>query len=315
MRIVHLLLLVTLVLSSVDLASAQDSQPNAKQKKSIAKQYPPTLKGADDKIYKTIGDVKLGMYLYYPENHTSKDKSPAIVFFFGGGWRGGSVAQFEKQAKYFASRGMVAGIADYRVLSRHQTKAIQCVADAKSAIRWVRSNADKLGVDPQRIVASGGSAGGHIAACTGVVSGMEEQGEDTAISSKPNALVLFNPAMVLAPIDGKNILEDRMKTMIDRVGDEPVKISPYHHVKSGQPPSIIFFGTDDKLLLGADFFATAAKQVGNRCELLTWEGERHGFFNYGRAKNKPYTETVHAADKFLASLGYLDGEPTIEIPE
>ena len=52
--------------------------------------------------------------------------------------------------------------------------------------------------------------------------------------------------------------------------------------------------------------------VGSRCELLTWEGLPHGFFNWGRYENKPFTETMQAADKFLVSLGYLEGEPTIK---
>ena len=59
----------------------------------------------------------------------------------------------------------------------------------------------------------------------------------------------------------------------------------------------------------------AAKLAGNRCELLTWEGLKHGFFNFGRYNNKSYLETVRAADKFLASLDYLKGESTIEAPE
>lgn len=298
-----------------DSTFAQENKSGREQKERRSHQYPANLAGAKVEVYKTIGDVKLNMFIFRPEGFSVKDRRPAIVFFFGGGWRSGTPAQFTKQAEYFTSRGMVSMIADYRVSSRHGTKAMQCVADAKSAVRWVRENADKLGVDPQRIVASGGSAGGHIAACTGVVPGMDEEGENLHVSSQPNVMVLFNPALVLAPIDGKNILGDRAQSMKTRVGCEPVKISPYHHVKQGQPPTIIFFGTDDNLLKGAEHFATASKQTGNRCELLTWKGLKHGFFNFGRYKNKPYLETVRAADKFLASLDYLEGEPTIELPD
>ena len=298
-----------------DLTFAQENKSHTEQKERRSRQYPAKIAGAKVEVYKTIGNVKLKMYIFRPKRFSVKDRRPAIVFFFGGGWRGGTPAQFTKQAEYFASRGMVAMVADYRVSSRHGTKAMQCVADAKSAIRWIRENANKLGIDPQRIVASGGSAGGHIAACTGVVPGMDEEGENLHVSSQPNVMVLFNPALVLAPIDGKNILGDRAQSMKTRVGCEPVKISPYHHVKQGQPPTIIFFGTDDNLLKGAEHFATASKQTGNRCELLTWKGLKHGFFNFGRYKNKPYLETVRAADKFLASLDYLEGEPTIELPD
>ena len=64
--------------------------------------------------------------------------------------------------------------------SRHGVTPKECVEDAKSAVRWLRQNAAKLGIDPNRIVAAGGSAGGHIAACTGLAPGLEADGEDTA---------------------------------------------------------------------------------------------------------------------------------------
>jgi acetyl esterase/lipase len=284
-----------------------------KVKKKSARRYPPKMDGAEVITYKTIDQVKLNLYLFKPDGHSSKDQRPAIVFFFGGGWRAGTPKQFEKQCQYFASRGIVAITADYRVLSRHGTKAIQCVEDAKSAIRWIRKNAKTLGVNPIKIVASGGSAGGHIAACSGVIDGMEGSGEDTSVSSKPNAMVLFNPALAIAPINGVHPLGQKGKGLEDRVGGDPESISPYHHIKKGQPPTIIFFGTDDRLLKGAEYFMEASKKVGNRCELLTWEGLPHGFFNYGKYDNKPYIETVRAADVFLESMGYLQGEPTINI--
>ncbi len=75
---------------------------------------------------------------------------------------------------------------------------------------------------------------------------------------------------------------------------------------------IMFFGTEDRFLEGAQYFQQEMKKLGNRCELLTWEGLPHAFFNYGHYANKPFKETLREADKFLMSLGYLSGEPTIE---
>ena len=69
---------------------------------------------------------------------------------------------------------MVAMTADYRVASRHGTQARHCVADGKSAVRWIRQHAGRLGVDPHRVAAGGGSAGGHGAACTGVIAQGDE---------------------------------------------------------------------------------------------------------------------------------------------
>ena len=122
-----------------------------------------------------------------------KDQRPAVVFFFGGGWNGGSPSQFAPHCEYLASRGMVAMTADYRVKSRQGTTPFDCVEDGKSAIRYVRQHAKELGVDPKKIAAGGGSAGGHVAAATGTVRGMDEKNEDSGISSKPDALILFNP--------------------------------------------------------------------------------------------------------------------------
>ena len=118
-----------------------------------ANKYPPELPGAHVEVYKTVGDTKLNLYIYEPEGHKASDKTPAIVFFFGGGWANGSPVQFLNQSKYLASRGMVAITADYRVASRHQVKVLDCVRDANSAIRWVRQNAKRLGIDPNRIAA------------------------------------------------------------------------------------------------------------------------------------------------------------------
>lgn len=264
-------------------------------------------------VYKTLGDVELKLYIVEPENHRADDKRPAIVFFFGGGWRSGSPVQFAQQCKYLASRGMVAMAADYRVRSRHGTTADACVRDAKSAVRWIRENADRLGVDPDRIAAGGGSAGGHIAACTGLVEGFDEEGEDTSINSVPNAMVLFNPGVVLAPVEGIELDAKRLAQLPDRTGVEPIKISPYHQIHAGAPPTVIFHGKSDTTVPYAtvERFAQAMTEAGNKCVLHGYEGRGHGFFNYGRDGGDMYRATVQAMDEFLAELGYVSGSPTI----
>ena len=155
--------------------------------------YPPTFKDARVETYRKIGSTELKLWIFGESD--PKAKKPAIVFFFGGGWHGGSPAQFENQARHFAKRGMIAITADYRVKSRQGVQVVECVKDAKAAIAWVRENAQRLGIDPDKIAASGGSAGGHLAACTGTISGF---GSD----ERPNAMILFNPACTLAPIAG-----------------------------------------------------------------------------------------------------------------
>ena len=273
--------------------------------------YPPDLPGARVETYKSAGGVDMKLWIYTPEGHKAGDNAPAIVFFFGGGWRSGNPSQFWRHSHYLASRGMVAITADYRVLNRHGVKANKCVADAKSAIRWMRKNAKRLGIDPDRIAAGGGSAGGHLAAATATLPGHDDPADDLSISAKPNALVLFNPALVRAPIPGKNELTaEQIAQLKERTGAEPESMSPYHHVKSGMPPAIIFHGKADTTVPyeTAAWFTEEMKRQGNRCELVGYDGAKHGFFNYSRGL-EAFRDTVRRMDIFLASLGYLKGDP------
>jgi acetyl esterase/lipase len=224
------------------------------------------------------------------------------VFFFGGGWTSGSPTQFEGQSRHLAARGMVAIVADYRVKTRHGAKPADCVSDAKACVRWVRANAARLGVDPNRIAAGGGSAGGHLAAATATLPGLDTADDDKKVSGVPDALVLFNPGLVMAPFPGLDLKGFGAGLDKARFGCEPEEISPIHHVKKGAPPTIIFHGKADSTVpyATAEKFAQVMKSVGSRCELVGYEGQPHGFFN--KAK---YDETLAATDAFLTSLGYL----------
>ncbi len=269
--------------------------------------YPPELPGARVETYKTIGDVSLKLWSFEPENRATTNRCAAVVFFFGGGWTSGSPAQFEQQCRHLAQRGLVAITVDYRVASRQHAKPVQCLADAKSAIRWVRAHADKLGIDSNRIAAAGGSAGGHLAACTGTIKEFDETNEDANVSSVPNAMILFNPALVLAPFGDLKLEGFGTRVPAERLGTKPEKISPAHHVVAGTPPTIIFHGRDDTTIpfVTAEAFAAAMKKAGNRCELVGFDGQKHGFFNYKPGGNPFYDQTVAKMDDFLVSLGWL----------
>jgi acetyl esterase/lipase/lysophospholipase L1-like esterase len=281
--------------------------------------YPPRIDGARVETYKTIGDVKLDVWIFDPENHKPTDQRAAIVFLFGGGWRSGSPAQFESHCRYLAQQGMVAMTADYRVSSRHNTLAIDCVEDAQSVVRWMRSHAERLGIDPDRIVAAGGSAGGHLAACTGVLKDVVQPDEASAVSSRPNALALFNPAVILAPVDGVDLDPEKLADLKSRTGVDPQEISPIHHVRAGLPPTIIFHGMADTTVPFATVkrYTEVAVAAGNRCELVGYPGAGHGFFNHGRGGDpgEYYRKTLHRLHGFLQSLGYLDHDPTFKVPE
>ena len=256
---------------------------------------PLEIAGTTAVVYKTIGETTLFLHIFNPKDHQPSDERPAVVFFFGGGWNGGTPTQFEHHSRHLASRGMVAMVADYRVKSRQGTTPKECVMDGKSAIRWVRENADKLGVDPNRIAAGGGSAGGHVAAAAGTVEGMEQPGENIRVSSQPNALLLFNPVYDNSPSGYGH----------SRVKDVYPQISPMHNIKKDTPPTIVFLGTKESLIpvATAKEYKQRMEAVGRRCDLHLYEGQPHGFFNYG--KQKYYLDTVDKMDTFLVSLNYI----------
>ncbi len=271
-------------------------------------QYPPVLPEAQEETYKTVGETKLRLWIFGHDRQPATPRA-AIVFFFGGGWTGGTPGQFHQHAKLLAANGMVAIVADYRVATRHQVKVDSCVRDAKSALRYVRANAKRLGIDPNRIAAGGGSAGGHLAAATASVPGFEEAGEDTAISSRPNALVLFNPVLVLGPVPGVDLPKDSIRLDTPRFGVPPTEISPYHHLQKGGPPTIVFHGEADTTVpfVSAQLYRDKAVSLGIACELVGYPGQTHGFFNYGRANNQFYQKTTARMLEFLKKLGYLAG--------
>jgi acetyl esterase len=277
-------------------------------------QWPAKFEGAEKAVYKTVGDVKLHVHIFRPVKQ--KVNAPAIVFFFGGGWRSGTPKQFEQQCRYLAGRGMVAMTAEYRIRNLHGTLAKACVEDGKSAVRWIRANAKKLGIDPERIAAGGGSAGGHVAACAGVLEGLEAKGEDLKTSSVPDAMVLFNPPCVLAPTPGRKdfLNAANLKGLRARMGVPLEKLSPWHNVKEGQPPTLVLHGKADPTVKfwTAEVFVKKMKAAGNHAELAAYPGEAHGFFNYGRRGNKMFIATMRRTDEFLAKLGWLKGKPSIE---
>lgn len=245
--------------------------------------------------YKQIDTVDLHMIIYSPDSSPSDDNNPAMVFFFGGGWNGGNTGHFSNHALHFSKLGFKCFLVDYRVHSRQQTSPIESLKDAKSAIRYIRAHADDYQIDPNRIIAAGGSAGGHLAAATALVESFNESSDNLSVSCIPNALVLFNPVIDNGP-GGYGY---------ERIGDQYKEFSPLHNIKKNAPPTIIFLGSKDKLIPveTAQYYKTVMEKVGSRCELKLYEGEGHGFFNYGNKGN--YKNTVAEAELFLISLGYL----------
>lgn len=258
----------------------------------------------DQHVYKTVGDRALRLYATKPKDWAEGDRRPAMVFFHGGGWTGGEPGQFTQHSQYFASRGIVCFQVQYRLLDKTKKEPpITCTEDARDAMLWIRTRSEELGIDPKRIASAGGSAGGHLAAFLGCVDAKA----DATTSSKSNAMVLFNPVYNNGP-DGWGSA---------RVGDRFREFSPAHNITKDDPPSIVFLGSNDKLIpvATAEKFRDDCKAVGVKSELYVYEGQGHGFFNASRGGDKMYQATVIAADQFLEKLGWVEGPPTLGATE
>jgi len=247
-------------------------------------------------LFKQIDTTKLYLEVFYPDDFDQSKNYPAMLFFFGGGWNSGSTDQFKPHANYFSKRGIVCFLVDYRVKSAHHTTPFESLKDAKSAIRFIRKKATDFGISPEKIIASGGSAGGHLAAATALIENYNESSDEIEICCVPNALVLFNPVIDNGP-GGYGF---------ERIGSEYRQFSPLHNIKSGAPPTIIFLGTNDKLIPveTAEYYKKVMEKVSSRCELELYEGQGHGFFNYRQFEY--YKKTVTKADMFLQSIGFIE---------
>jgi acetyl esterase len=212
-------------------------------------------------LYKKTPQEDMYFYILRPLKN-GKKALPAILYFTGGGWVNGAVEYQIPNAAWFRDQGIIGITADYRVKSRHGTTPLECIRDAKSAVRYIRQHARELGIDPDRIIVAGGSAGGHIAACT-FIDGGDAPGEDLKISSKPNALVLHNPVL------GEGFGEEFFTAHPE--------FSPILYVKKGWPPTILSNGTKDGTTPyeSAEKFTRLMKKAGNICELITVKDADH----------------------------------------
>ncbi len=250
------------------------------------------LEGTQAYVYERVGGVPLDLQVQTPGSFFVRPR-PAIVFFFGGGWTRGSVKQFVPFGRALADRGMVCVFVDYRVSSRNQSKPADSVEDAYSAMRYVREHAVQLGIDPQRVVAAGGSAGGHLALMT--ATGTPASGGTALV--RPNLVIAYNP---VTDLTGKRWSE--------RFGPGAEAISPLKLVTPGLPDTLIFHGVDDTTvpIRQVREYCAAMKKAGGNCTLKEYPGAKHGFFNHGRDGNRWYTPVLAETIAFLKLHGYVD---------
>jgi acetyl esterase/lipase len=284
--------------------------------------YPPVpekMPGAQTFIYKQHGTVKLPLFVFSPEAAKADDARAAIVFFHGSGWLAGSVYQFAGYARELARHGIVAAVAEYRIKEGYGATPFDGVADAKSAVRWLRQNASRLGIRSDRIVAAGGSAGAHIALAAAVFeSRFDDPGDEAAVPARPDALVLFVPIV--------DTTETGYRETVPLFGGRERELSPIHHLHAGLPPTLIFYGTADAGIPPEliERFCGLMRNLNNRCELAPFVGRNHFFYNHpSYFKLRPHMKDLYPGHDFVTALfvleqflheqGFMSGLPRVDV--
>lgn len=258
-------------------------------------------------VYKKTPEADLEMTILRPDPElTKKNKkgTPTILYFFGGGFKNGTIEQLRPQAEALRDEGMIAILVDYRVNATHNVFPNKGIEDARTAMRYVRENAKKLGVNPKMIACSGASAGGHITASLAFVDAFNDQNDNLKISAVPNAIILICPGLDSSP---EIQSEASLFRKIEGYEENWRNFSPVHNIKKGAPPAILLIGDKDELVNFSTVtaFEKEMESVGADFKLFVYEGGTHTFFNKRGNGGKYFRLTMVDTIDFLKRLGYI----------
>ncbi len=232
--------------------------------------------------YSRVGEPQL-MDIARPRNPDGR--RPTVVAIHGGGFRAGKRDSYLPLILKLAERGYVAATVDYRLSPKHQFPA--AVEDVKAAVRYMRANAGRLSVDPDRIGTVGGSAGGHLVLMLGTTGGVAEfegYGPNREFSSRVACVVDYYGPSDLTKSYGKSVDAHEVLPMWlggDLSTQEKLhrRASPLNWVSPSSAPVLAIHGTDDKYVEHAQsvWLVERLKAAGVEAELLTLNGAGHGF--------------------------------------
>lgn len=266
------------------------------------------------RIYKQVDSLHLNVHIFYDSATVDKKPKPAIAFFHGGGWAFGNPSEFFGACRRYASMGFVTFSFQYRLSIEKNGKTphpfitpIECVKDARSAMRWVRSHAKEFNIDPQKIVAGGQSVGGHLVLSTAMIEKYNESTDDLSVSTVPNAMLLYSGSV--------NTMEAWCDLLMGSQREKIWSISPAHNVKKGLPPAAAFHGTDDDIvpLWTVIFFQRDMTDMGNHFEIHKYPGRKHYLGDIDEKYVKKYSrlfdeQVMLDTDNFLRQFGFLEGK-------
>lgn len=255
-----------------------------------------TLRPSRILVYKEVDHRRLELHLFAAHGAGPGQKRPCFVAIHGGGWWRGEPRRFYPFAAHFAALGMVGVSVQYRLITKDgRVTVADCVEDVRSAVRYLKAHADEVGIDPGRIVVSGGSAGGHLAVSTALFGDVNAANDDLSIDPCPAGLILYFPVI--------DTSEEGYGWATIGAGWE--RLSPLHRVRPGLPPTLVLHGTGDTVtpFKGVADFARAMKKAGNRCDLIVKEGGEHGFLMFDRGL---FDQAMADSEAFVRSLGFID---------
>ena len=243
-------LLVVLTLSSCETLTAQQKQSADSNEIEIVRNL----------AYIKNGHQRQRLDLYLPTERSAK-QLPLIVFIHGGAWQNGDKAAGKRFVNDLVASGEFVGASINYRLSQHDIWPAQ-IHDCKAAIRWLRGNAEKYGIDPERIGVIGTSAGGHLVAMLGTTGGVQELegnlGEHLAQSSRVTAVVdFFGPTELLTMNDFPGKMDHNAPNSpeskliggpIQKLREKTNAASPIHYVSADDSKFLIIHGTKDPLV-------------------------------------------------------------------
>lgn len=298
-----------LLASFFALSLAPAAEPGAKGSKKAAPDFRPPegVELLHDVEIGTGGGRALHVEIARPKETPAKPM-PAVLWIHGGGWSGGS--HKDNRAAWLATKGYFTASVEYRLSGEARWPAQ--IEDCKLAVRWLRANAAKYHVDPDRIGCWGSSAGGHLVACLGTMGDekqFEGSGGHAGVSSRVQAVVDFcGPAdftMGSAGIQGAWGTEKDAPAPLGLFGvpfkEKPERWkqgSPALYAKKGAPPFLIVHGDKDATVphVQSVNFEAALKKAGVSTQLITVKGGGHGMAAAaGEAPAVPDRNALNAA--------------------
>lgn len=265
-----------------------------KDKSETAKITQQLLATGKEVVYgdKSIKEHRL--WIFNPLDMQPDELRPCVVFIHGGGW-GGKPESLAAQAVYLQRMGVNTISIHFRAPTKNLTPA-DTLRDARKAYRWIVEHGHEHHIDVQRLVVSGGSAGGHLSLALATLP----LSDDPVIDHMPQGMVLFNPVIDL--VDGWQAGQAKC----ENAGISPRSFSPAHFVRPQLPPILIQSGSDDPLITPAQIraFQGRMEDVGQSCQFVEYAGAGHGFFNYGREDNQYFQWTMWEFEAFLRGLGW-----------